>query len=176
MVLITDFDGVFSSPNFTYTKEGKVAKQFSPNDGIIFKIILDNLEYFGLEDVIIITGEDKDEGVNVTTKRCKDIGIYEKINFVSGKNKYSWIKERYDMGEVIYFGDDLYDINIFEECFYSCTPLHSPIIIKDECSYVSGYKGGEDSFTDMSIHIIKNVLNKDIKKIINKEKYNEVKP
>jgi 3-deoxy-D-manno-octulosonate 8-phosphate phosphatase KdsC-like HAD superfamily phosphatase len=169
-IIITDFDGIFTSPGFIYTKDGKIGKLFSPNDGGIYHLLLDNLEYFGLSDVIILTGEDKYEGLEVTEKRLSDLGLLNKLNFSPGKEKYNWIKSRYKMNDVIYFGDDIYDINIFSECFYSCTPLHSPLILKRNSSYSSGYKGGEDAFTDMITHVTEEILNKSITEIINKQK------
>jgi len=170
-IIITDFDGIFTSPSFIYTKEGKIGKLFSPNDGGMYNLLIDNLDYFGLSDVIILTGEDKPAGFSVTEKRLEDLGLLDKLNFSPGKEKYNWIRSRYEMKDVIYFGDDLYDINIFSECFYSCTPLHSPNILKMNSSYISSYKGGEDAFTDMVTHICEKVLNKNIVEIINKKKY-----
>jgi 3-deoxy-D-manno-octulosonate 8-phosphate phosphatase (KDO 8-P phosphatase) len=168
MNLVTDFDGIFTSSSFLYTKEGKTGKLFSPNDGHMFKLISQNLNYLGIDSISILTGEDKEEGMNVTKKRLTDLGLIEYLNFCPGRQKIEWLSERYGLNNVIYFGDDFYDIEIFEKCFHSACPSNAMRPLKNVADYVSPYKGGEEAFVDMSINVIETILGKELKYLLSR--------
>lgn len=164
--IITDFDGVFTSPSFLYTKDGKVGKFFSPNDGQFFKYILENLEKLGVSDILILTGENKAKGMEVSLKRLEDLGIKDRLNFCPGKDKYDWIKSRYELNKVFYIGDDFYDMRIFKECYYSACPSNAILPLKRLAKYVSPYKGGEEAFSDICIHFIEKISNQKMEDLL----------
>lgn len=145
--IITDFDGIFTTPYFTYTVDGKTAKSFSPNDAHIAKALIPYVE-----DFQILTGETSDIGIEVTRKRLADVGLLDRLNVCRGSKKLTWISERYDMSKVAYFGDDIFDLKIFGKVGYSACPTSALPVLKRSVSYVSPQRGGEDAFADMAMN------------------------
>jgi len=146
-VVISDFDGIFTTPYFTYTVDGKTSKSFSPNDAHVAKALIPHLE-----DFQILTGETSDKGIEVTKKRLNDTGLIGRLNICPGSKKLSWIRERYDMSRVAYFGDDIFDLKIFGKCGFSACPISAMPVIKKAVQYASPQRGGEDAFADMALH------------------------
>lgn len=146
--LVTDVDGILTSANISYTKDGKRQKHFSVNDSLVFDLLRGpRLEPFF--EIVILSG-DKGPGLDVTMARLEQLDLTE--NFVSCKNakKYQWIRDHYMMGaEVIYFGDDIFDFKILSECYWGGTVSNAPEIVKKHADYVSPYEGGKNGFTDL---------------------------
>lgn len=148
LVLITDVDGVLSTPYFFYSKDGKVGKSFSANDSLSIKLLKTHeLTKNIFVEVIALTGETTGEGNAVTAKRMKDIGL--PVFGAPNSNKFEWIKERYDFKNVVYFGDDIHDFRIFKEVGFSACPSNAPEFLKREATFVSKIEGGKSAFTDM---------------------------
>src|SRR5512138_1915369 len=102
--LIFDVDGVFTTGQFLYTKEGKVGKIFGPHDADGIKMIRDKI------DVQAITADKR--GFEITKKRIEDdMGI--KLTMVSEGDRLKWFKDNFDLKEVIYVGDGIHDATIF---------------------------------------------------------------
>lgn len=161
-VLISDLDGIFTTPNFTYTVDGKTSKSFSANDAHVAKLLIPHLKEFK-----ILTGESTKEGLAISKKRMEDVELDQYLNMVKSNEKMKWIKERYDISKVAYFGDDIFDIAIFKECCFCACPSSALPILKNYVNYVSNQKGGEDAFADMALYFYTNVLNLDIEPFIN---------
>ena len=156
-VLVTDFDGIFTTPYFTYTVDGKTAKSFSPNDAHVAKFIIPHLK-----DFQILTGESSDIGLEITKKRLEHVGLLDRLNVCPGKDKVNWIKERYDITKVAYFGDDIFDLKIFRECGFSACPKSALSVLSKMADYMSRQNGGEDAFADMAITFASNKLGIDL--------------
>ena len=159
-ILITDFDGIFTTPYFTYTVEGKTGKSFSPNDAHVAKFLIPHLV-----DFQILTGESSDVGLEITKKRLEHVGLLDRLNVCPGKDKINWIKEKYNIENVAYFGDDIFDVKIFKECGWSSCPNTALPVLKENCSYVSTQKGGEDAFAGMALKFAKYELDIDLTNI-----------
>lgn len=156
--VITDFDGIFTTSCFTYTLEGKTAKSFSPNDAHVAKMLIPHLAEFQ-----ILTGETSDTGIAITERRLADVGLIDRLNVCPSVHKLEWIKQRYDMSKVAYFGDDIHDMKIFRECGFSACPASALPILKNFATYVSPQRGGEDALADMllqfaAIHLEPGIL------------------
>jgi len=156
--LFLDFDGIMGSTSLFYTKEGKTMKSVSVNDSLLLGILKDDFKHI-VKSITVISG-DKNEGIEVTKVRLKDIGIdlIEKKN----KFKYKYLKETFGLDNIIYFGDDIYDIPILSECFYSCVPKNTLAPIKRNSKYVSEHNGGDNFVSDAIIHLIKKFGKEDI--------------
>ncbi len=160
-VLISDCDGIFTTSCFTYSKDGKVQKSFSPNDGHVAKLLIPHLS-----DFKIITG-DRDQGYDISLRRMEDIELADKMLHVASKDKLNWIKDRYDISKVAYFGDDVFDLLIFKECGFSACPSSALPILQDSVNYISPQRGGEDAFADMALYFSTHFLNINIETLLN---------
>lgn len=142
--IISDCDGIFTSANIHCSTEGKRGKMFSVNDSLMIDFM--QRQYCHIVDMVVLTG-DTGSGLEITKGRMD----YMSLNIVNCKNrnKYSYIKENFDMSKVLYFGDDIFDFAIFKECFYSATVCNAPEIVKQYATYVSPYEGGKNGLTDI---------------------------
>ncbi|MHA1252287.1 MAG: HAD hydrolase family protein, partial [Candidatus Helarchaeota archaeon] len=82
--------------------------------------------------------------------------------YLGVKNKfqiYSYLKERYSLKdeEICYLGDDIQDLDILKVVGLSCCPDNAQEIVKDNCIYVSPYKGGKGFVRDVCNLILENV-------------------
>jgi 3-deoxy-D-manno-octulosonate 8-phosphate phosphatase (KDO 8-P phosphatase) len=147
--IISDCDGILTSANIQCGVDGKRSKLFSVNDSLTVPFMLNT--YGDKLDFVVLTG-DGGTGLEVTRNRLE----YMKVPFVQCKNahKYAYIKANYNMDQVIYIGDDIYDFAIFQECAYSATVCNAPAIIKKYAKYVSPYEGGKNALTDILFHIM----------------------
>jgi 3-deoxy-D-manno-octulosonate 8-phosphate phosphatase (KDO 8-P phosphatase) len=147
--IISDCDGIFTSANLQCEADGKRGKLFSVNDSLTVDFM--NEKYSHLLDFVVLTG-DSGAGLEVTKSRLDYMGV----PFVQCKNvlKYAYIKANYDMKDVIYIGDDIYDFAIFKEAAYSATVCNAPEIIKKHAYYVSPYEGGKNGLTDILFNIL----------------------
>ena len=116
LTIVTDCDGILTTPFFTYNVDGKAEKHFYVNDSITMKQLRDHHSDI-IKQIIILTG-DEGPGFNVTDKRVDDLmlGDFVKLERCPNIKKHRWLIDRYERsnGEFnyIYFGDDLPDAAI----------------------------------------------------------------
>lgn len=144
--VILDFDGIFAS-NMIYTSEGKTGKTFSWGIRHSIDMLVDN----GFE-VIIITGDSTKEGQAITKKFCENLKISD-IVFCNSTKKLSYLKTRYNLNECYYSGDDIYDVELFQN-MYGITHKNSHCVIKDKARYVSDNTPNDYYFMDMALYIL----------------------
>ncbi len=145
--IVLDFDGIFAA-DMMYTESGKFAKSFQWGIRHSIDLLVEN----GFE-VYIISGDSTEFGQNITKKFTANLKIQKPI-FCNSKDKYKLLKRQFDLNDVIYAGDDIYDIQIFKQC-YSITSKDTHITIAKNASYVSEYSTRDYFFIDLALHIIK---------------------
>jgi 3-deoxy-D-manno-octulosonate 8-phosphate phosphatase KdsC-like HAD superfamily phosphatase len=152
--LILDFDGIFAS-DMIYSQEGKSFKTFPW--GIRHSI--DLLTQHGFE-VYIITGDSTEFGRNISAKFCHNLKI-EEILFVKSHEKLNVLRDKFNLDECIYSGDDIYDIEIFKQT-YSIISSDGHEIFNSVVDYKSKYTTRDYYFMDMAIHILQKFRYQDI--------------
>jgi 3-deoxy-D-manno-octulosonate 8-phosphate phosphatase KdsC-like HAD superfamily phosphatase len=145
--LILDFDGVFSA-DMLYTTEGKAMKSFPW--GIRHSIDLLVQHEF---EVYIITGDSTQFGQDISAKFTSNLAIKD-IYFVKSHDKLTFLRDKFDLDECIYCGDDIYDIEIFKET-YGVLPGGAHSIFKSFVDYISEYTTRDYFFMDMALHILR---------------------
>jgi len=65
-----------------------------------------------------------------------------------------WIAERYDLDEVIYMGDGIFDHYVFEKVAYSIAPANSDYIAKEKANYITKRSGGDRAVAEACLHIL----------------------
>ena len=130
-LFILDLDGVMTDGKFYYTRHGKIAKKFGPDDGDALNILKNFL------DIIFVSADKK--GFEVSKKRIqKDMNF--KIYLVPGGiERKIWIQKKFKNKRVIYMGDGIFDSLIMKNFFYSISPNNSdpetkkiPILLQKE--------------------------------------------
>ena len=144
-VLILDVDGVMTDGKFYYTSDGKFLKAFGPDDsdalGLIDKLI----------EVRFVTGDKK--GFQISKKRIVDDMGYN-LDLVSTINRLEWMKSNYNLDEVIFIGDGIFDYIAMKEVGYSIVTNNGDIQTKRYADYVTKRSGGNRAVSEAVIHIL----------------------
>ncbi len=156
-IIVSDCDGILTSANLTYDVDGKCQKHFSVNDSLDLKLLR---EVYGdlVGGVVVLTG-DKEPGISITKTRLDEIGLL----MLPCKNvdKYSYIRDRWGLENVVYFGDDIFDLPTLMECAWSGTVADAPLVVQRAAKYTSTYVGGANGFTDLVMRALENYFEVD---------------
>lgn len=144
---VLDVDGVLTDGQFHYTKEGKTAKIFGPNDADAILLLKPYL------NIIAITGDKN--GFIITKKRVADdmkIPLYE----VSTFERIKWLKDNgFNLKETVYMGDGIFDAMVFEKVAYGIAPANAFYFTKERAHYVTPSCGGDSAVAEACLHIAK---------------------
>jgi len=144
-VFILDVDGVLTTGQFLYTVDGKVMKVFGPDDNDALGLLNPYIE------IRFITGDKK--GFPISNKRIKEDMNFD-LDLVSTIKRVEWIKERYNLKEVIYMGDGIFDHYVMKEVGYSIAPANSDKVAKAHSNYVTERSGGDRAVAEACLHIM----------------------
>lgn len=150
-IFILDVDGVMTTGQFLYTKDGKQMKIFGPDDNDALNILKAFIE------IRFLSGDEK--GFPISKKRISDDMGY-KLDLVSTTKRIDWIKEKYEPSKVIYMGDGIFDHYVMDEVGYSIAPSNSDKLAKSHADYVTERSGGDRAVAEACMHIIDRYFNK----------------
>lgn len=142
--MILDVDGVLTDGGFYYTIDGKVMKKFGPDDNDALSLLRPHLE------ILFVTGDKK--GFEISRKRIEDMRF--ELFLVSTIRRVDWIKERYNLGDVIYMGDGIFDHYVMREVGYSIATCDADEHAKKYADYVTKRAGGRRAVTEACLHIM----------------------
>jgi 3-deoxy-D-manno-octulosonate 8-phosphate phosphatase (KDO 8-P phosphatase) len=146
---IFDVDGVLTNGNILITESGEQLRQYSIKDGYAIQLAL-NKGY----TIAIITGARAPS----VTMRLKGLGI--QYIYQGAAYKMPLFRDFLEETEIkpeniVYVGDDLPDQEIMEQVAISVCPADGAQEIKDCCSYISSFKGGEGVVRDIIEKVLK---------------------
>lgn len=142
---ILDVDGVFTTGQFLYTAEGKLAKVFGAHDNDGIKRMRPYV------DICAITADTR--GFAITQKRIhEDMGLT--LHLVSEEDRLAWLQKKFDLSACVYMGDSMFDASIFSHVAYSIAPANAFYLAKQKAHYVTESKGGEGAVAEACLHII----------------------
>jgi 3-deoxy-D-manno-octulosonate 8-phosphate phosphatase (KDO 8-P phosphatase) len=144
-VFILDTDGVITTGQFFYTAEGKTMKVFGPDDNDALSLLKPYLE------TRFVTGDKK--GYPISKKRISD-DMKFKLDLVSTIHRVEWIKERYNLAEVIYMGDGIFDHYVMQRVGYSIAPANADKLTASQANYVTKHSGGDRAVAEACLHIL----------------------
>ena len=153
-LLILDVDGVLTTGKKYYNIEGEtISKTFNDRDFTAIKQFICS----GI-NVIFLSGDNQ---VNkaVAEKRCIPF-FYSRRN--SGKlSKSDCAKEIFDIykvtkEEVIFVGDDLFDVEMREHVSFMACPFNSHYQIKNNADLILDTKSGEGCIQELYEFLVKN--------------------
>ena len=145
-VFILDTDGVITTGQFFYTAEGKAMKVFGPDDNDALSLLKPYLE------TRFVTGDKK--GYPISKKRISDDMKFQ-LDLVSTIHRVEWIKERYNLAEVIYMGDGIFDHYVMQRVGYSIAPANADKLTASQANYVTKRSGGDRAVAEACLHILK---------------------
>ena len=144
-IFISDVDGVMTTGQFMYSKEGKVLKTFGPDDSDALSVLRTFIP------IIFVTGDKK--GFEITRKRIVEDMGYD-LKLVSTVKRIDWINQQYNPKRVIYMGDGIFDALVMKKVGYSIATSDSDEEAKKTADYVTKRAGGERAVSEACIHII----------------------
>lgn len=144
-VFILDTDGVITTGQFFYTAEGKAMKVFGPDDNDALSLLKPYLE------TRFVTGDKK--GYPISKKRISDDMKFQ-LDLVSTIHRVEWIKERYNLAEVIYMGDGIFDPYVMQRVGYSIAPANADKLTASQANYVTKRSGGDRAVAEACLHIL----------------------
>ncbi|MFH0712194.1 MAG: HAD hydrolase family protein [archaeon] len=145
MNFVLDIDGVMTTGQFLYSKDGKEYKIFGAHDADGLKLIKDKVNIF------FITADKT--GFPISKKRIDDMGY--PIELVAEQERYSYIKEKFGFENTIFMGDGIFDAPIIKACKIGIAPANARIEAKRAADFVTVPKSGEGAVCDACIRINK---------------------
>ena len=149
-VFILDVDGVMTTGQFLYSELGKSMKIFGPDDNDGLCLLKKFLQ------IRFVSADSR--GFSITKKRIVDDMGY-KLDLVDSTTRLKWISDIYDLNNVIYMGDGIFDWITMQNCFYSISCRDSSDLAKKYSNYVTKSSSGNRSVSEASFHIIKKFFN-----------------
>jgi 3-deoxy-D-manno-octulosonate 8-phosphate phosphatase (KDO 8-P phosphatase) len=147
---ILDVDGVLAAKEVIYTREGKTAKIFGPDDSDALNILRDKL------NIIFVSGDKR--GFEISKKRVEDMGF--EIYPVSTHERLDWIKNKgYNTEKTIYMGDGIFDPLVFEGVKYSIAPGDSFLLTKQKADFTTISSAGRGAVAEAVVHILSKFFN-----------------
>ena len=143
-VFILDVDGVLTDGKFYYSDKGKIMKSFGADDNDALKILS---KYIKIE---FVTGDKR--GFKITKKRILDMGF--KVNLVSTIKRVEWIKSKFNLREVIYMGDGIFDGLVMSQVMYAIAPANSNEVCKKYANFITKRSGGDRAVSEACLHIL----------------------
>ena len=142
---ILDVDGVMTTGNFLYNTEGKAFKIFGPDDNDGLSLASKYLK------IRFISGDRK--GFAISKKRIVDDMNFP-LDLVSTVDRIEWIKNRYNLQDVIYMGDGIFDHYVMREVGYSIAPSNADKLTKLSADYITERSGGNRAVAEACLHIM----------------------
>lgn len=142
---ILDVDGVMTTGHFLYTSEGKMMKIFGPDDNDGLSLLKNDLE------IRFVTGDKK--GFSISRKRIVDDMNFP-LELVSTIRRVDWIKERYDLKDVIYMGDGIFDHYVMREVGYAICPANGASLAKGHADFITERSGGDRAVAEACLHVM----------------------
>jgi len=147
-LIVYDFDGIMTDNKVITFENGKEAIIANRADGLAVSM----LKKMGIPQIIISTESNK-----VVEARAKKIGIPILYNVNDKKEALiKYCKENgYELKKVVYFGNDLNDLETMKIVGYPVAPSNATKEIRDIATFTLETKGGEGVIREFIDKVIK---------------------
>ena len=153
---VMDVDGVLTNGKFFYTSEGKVMKEFGPDDSDALRLLSKYANiYFMSQD---------QRGMAITRKRVEDMGF--KVIEIPSRERAKYISDNFGSENTVYMGDSFLDVKVCKSCKWSICPANSSPLLKPNVTYVTEAEGGNRAVAEAVFWIIQFILKMNIGKIL----------
>ena len=151
-MLVLDVDGVLTTGQFLYSKNGKEFKVFGPDDNEGLSLLKSFLK-------IHFVTQDK-KGFSISKKRIVTDMKYP-LELVKTLDRVEWMKKQISLNKIIYMGDSIFDHLIFSKVGYSIAPANADSLAKKNADFVTKRNSGERAVAEACLHILKNFFDVD---------------
>ena len=151
-MLVLDVDGVLTTGQFLYSKNGKEFKIFGPDDNDGLALLKPFLK-------IHFVTQDK-KGFSISKKRIVTDMKYP-LELVKTLDRVEWMKKQTSLNKIIYMGDSIFDHLIFSKVGYSIAPANADPLAKKYANFVTKRNSGERAVAEACLHILKNFFDVD---------------
>ena len=148
---VLDVDGVLTSGQFLYSDIGKKYKFFGPDDSDALNILKQYLQ-------IHFISADK-RGFEISKKRIVDDMGYN-LDLVSSRDRIKWISSKWNIDEVIYMADGIWDGLIFNKVMLGIAPQNAFYKTKEMAHFVTKHKSGDRAVAEAAIYILEKYFDK----------------
>jgi 3-deoxy-D-manno-octulosonate 8-phosphate phosphatase (KDO 8-P phosphatase) len=144
-IFILDVDGVLTTGQIWYSKEGKKFKVFGPDDHDALNALRGKLK------ICFVTADKR--GYPITHKRVAQEMKFD-VELVHPTKRLEWIKNQENLADVIYMGDGIFDLPIFKEVGYAICPNNGFYRTKEAAHYVTQHNGGDRAVAEACLHVL----------------------
>lgn len=147
-LVVTDVDGVLTDGGLYYGPAGECLKRFHARDGLGVRM----LQQAGVQ-VAVLSGRD----CPALRRRLTDLGITEAmLGQMDKRAALSGIMERCGVAaeEVAFIGDDIPDMEVFNQCGVSVTVGDAPDYVKARADLALECGGGLGAFRELADEIL----------------------
>jgi len=142
---IMDVDGVLTTGHFLYSEIGKQFKVFGPDDHDALVLLSP------LITIHFITADKK--GFRISKRRIVEDMSFP-LDLVSSTERLSWVQERFDLSEVVFMGDGIFDSRLLSSVGYSIAPANADQSAKFAAMYTTTRSGGDRAVAEACLHLI----------------------
>jgi len=140
---VLDVDGVLTDGRYYYTEKGKIMKAFGADDNDALKMLRGKIE------ISFVTGDER--GFMISKRRVNDMGYC--LEIVPVAERIKWMKERWDLKDVIYMGDGILDPPVLKAVGYSICPSDGFYKARGVANYVTQHGGGHRAVAEACLHV-----------------------
>lgn len=157
---VIDVDGVLTTTDLIYSKDGKILKIFGPDDHDALNVLKKFM------NIVFITRDKR--GFEITKKRVVDEMKFD-LFLLHPVDRIKWMQERFNLDETIYMGDGISDFIIFRKVGYAICTNDSFYKLKEEADFVTTHNGGQRAVAEACMHILEKFFG--VKELEYKEDY-----
>lgn len=140
-----DVDGVLTDGKFIYSINGKMYKNFGPDDHDALNLIE---PFFNIH---FVTADKR--GFEISKRRIVD-DMKKKLSLVGTSNRLDWIKTELGTDRTVYMGDGFFDSNVFRGVMYSIAPNDAFFKTKEAAHFITKCNGGQRAVAEACIHLM----------------------
>ena len=136
-------DGVLTDGRLLIEKDGTWIRRMNIKDGYALQLAVKSGYH-----IVIISGSESDPVSN----RLKKLGVKDIFMNVGNKEdflKKLVVKNNYKLEEILFMGDDIPDYDVMLISGFACCPADAAFEIKQICSYISPFNGGDGCVRDV---------------------------
>jgi 3-deoxy-D-manno-octulosonate 8-phosphate phosphatase (KDO 8-P phosphatase) len=151
-LFVFDVDGVMTDGTILISENGAYVRKMNVKDGYALQLAIKK----GF-DVMVVSGSDA-EAVVVRMKKLGITNVQMKVTDKLGCIEAYMSQKSYTRGQVLFMGDDLPDVDALRMVGLPCCPADAVPEVREVCSYISPFRGGETCVRDVIEKVLK--LNK----------------
>jgi 3-deoxy-D-manno-octulosonate 8-phosphate phosphatase (KDO 8-P phosphatase) len=150
--LILDVDGVLTTGQMGYTRDGKLFKVFGPHDRDGLKIL-----GWSLPNIKFITADKT--GFQISYARIVTDWGYrpDQLILVPEATRMKWFEDNVDFSETVYIADGYFDADILRKVAFGIAPANARIEAREAAKYITPSRSAEGAVMDACLYIQKGI-------------------